>query len=192
MLTFDDAVTALNYEYVEEAVNGRVNPDGCPAAATFFVSHEYTDYSKVHALWADGHEIALHSISHNHMAAHWKNITVDELVEEFGGQREMMTHFAKMEYDEIVGMRLPQFELSGNNSFEAMRRVGLLYDSSWPTQHFISPGLWPYSLDYRSIQDCPMGTCPSASMPNVWVNPILDWVDSEGYKCSMVDACGYL
>lgn len=192
ILTFDDAVTALNYDYVEEAINGRFNPDGCPAAATFFVSHEYTDYSKVHNLWADGHEIALHSITHNHMAAYWKNITVDEIIEEFDGQREMMIHFGKIEYDEIKGMRVPQFELSGNNSFEAMRRMNLAYDSSWSTQHFISPGLWPYSLEYQSVQDCPIGKCPTASLPNVWVNPILDWVDAEGYKCSTVDACSYL
>jgi hypothetical protein len=63
MLSFDDAVTALNSPYFEAAINGRTNPDGCPAAATFYVSHEYTDYSKVHELWANGHEIALHSIS---------------------------------------------------------------------------------------------------------------------------------
>ena len=63
LLTFDDAVTALNYEYITEAINGRKNPDGCPAAATFFTSHEYTDYSKVHLLWSQGHEIALHSIT---------------------------------------------------------------------------------------------------------------------------------
>lgn len=62
MLTFDDAVTAANYMYIEELMEGRTNPDGCPAAATFFVSHEYTDYAKVHELWARGHEIALHSI----------------------------------------------------------------------------------------------------------------------------------
>lgn len=62
MLTFDDAVTAANYKYIQEIFADRTNPDGCPAAATFFVSHEYTDYSKVHALWTEGHEIALHSI----------------------------------------------------------------------------------------------------------------------------------
>ncbi|XP_037041560.1 chitin deacetylase 7-like, partial [Bradysia coprophila] len=84
-------------------------------------------------------------------------VTVDDLIAEFGGQREMMAHFAKINYDDIKGMRLPLFELSGNTSFEAMLKVGLEYDSSWPTQHFISPGLWPYSLEYQSIQDCPIG-----------------------------------
>jgi hypothetical protein len=63
MLTFDDAVTSLNAPFFEEAINGRTNPDGCPVAATFYVSHEYTDYSMVHNLWSQGHEIALHSIT---------------------------------------------------------------------------------------------------------------------------------
>jgi hypothetical protein len=63
MLTFDDAVTALNAPFFEEAIEGRTNPDGCPVAATFYVSHEYTDYSMVHNLWSQGHEIALHSIT---------------------------------------------------------------------------------------------------------------------------------
>lgn len=66
MLTFDDAVSVANYKYTEEIMLGRTNPDGCSAAATFFVSHEYTDYSKVHALWSEGHEIALHSIRYVH------------------------------------------------------------------------------------------------------------------------------
>lgn len=192
MLTFDDAVTALNYEYVQRAIDGRVNPDGCPAAATFFVSHEYTDYSKVHALWAAGHEIALHSITHNHMSEHWKSIDVDGLVAEFGEQLEIMEHFGRVDRSEIHGMRLPLFQLSGNNSFEAIRRLGLEYDSSWPSQHYITPGMWPYSLDYRSIQDCPIGQCPNAALSDVWVNPILDWVDTQGFMCSMVDACGHM
>lgn len=182
----------MNYEYIDEAITGRTNPDGCPAQATFYVSHEYTDYSKVHSLWADGHEIALHSISHNHLASYWRNASVDQLIEEFGGQREMMAFFGKITFDELKGMRVPQFELSGNNSFEAMVKVGLEYDNSWPTQHFISPGLWPYSLDYQTMQDCSIGVCPNASIPGAWVSPILDWVDSEGHKCAMVDACAYL
>lgn len=192
MLTFDGAVTALNYEYVRKALKDRVNPDGCAASATFFVSHEYSDYSKIHNLWAQGHEIALHSISQNHMVTYWKNASADLLVDEFGGLREMLAHFANIDYDEIKGMRIPQFELSGNNSFEAMVKVGLEYDSSWPTQHFISPGLWPYSLDYASTQDCSIGQCPNASIPGAWVVPILDWVDAEGYKCTNLDACAYL
>lgn len=46
-LTFDDAITNLNMEYYREALYEGNNPDGCPHAATFFVSHEYTYYDKV-------------------------------------------------------------------------------------------------------------------------------------------------
>lgn len=64
LVTFDDAVTQLLYqEYYSNAFPGRVNPNGCQVGATFFVSHEYTDYQIVNKLRNEGHEIALHSIS---------------------------------------------------------------------------------------------------------------------------------
>lgn len=50
-LTFDDAITNLNMEYYREALYEGNNPDGCPHAATFFVSHEYTYYDKVDKLF---------------------------------------------------------------------------------------------------------------------------------------------
>lgn len=63
MITFDDAVTSLIYDQVMDVLGRHKNPDGCEAQATFYVAHEYTDYSRVHELWAQGHEIALHSIT---------------------------------------------------------------------------------------------------------------------------------
>ena len=64
LLTFDDAVNDLNKElYRDLFEKGRLNPNGCPIAATFYVSHEWTDYGQVQSLYADGHEIASHTIS---------------------------------------------------------------------------------------------------------------------------------
>lgn len=64
LLTFDDAVNDLNKElYSDLFETGHKNPNGCPIAATFYVSHEWTDYSQVQNLYADGHEIASHTIS---------------------------------------------------------------------------------------------------------------------------------
>lgn len=51
MITFDDAVTFLNNDYYQKAFPNRVNPDSCPVAATYYVSHEYTDYSLVSRLF---------------------------------------------------------------------------------------------------------------------------------------------
>lgn len=64
LLTFDDSVNDLNKDlYKDLFENGRLNPNGCPIAATFYVSHEWTDYGQVQSLYADGHEIASHTIS---------------------------------------------------------------------------------------------------------------------------------
>ncbi|KAF0297751.1 hypothetical protein FJT64_004820 [Amphibalanus amphitrite] len=64
LLTFDDAVSEINRRlYKEMFEEGRKNPNGCPISATFYLSHEWTDYAHVQNLWADGHEIASHSVS---------------------------------------------------------------------------------------------------------------------------------
>ena len=68
VLTFDDSVNDLNRILYEELFDrkNRVNPNGCPILATFYISHEWTDYAQVQNLYADGHEVASHSISHRY------------------------------------------------------------------------------------------------------------------------------
>lgn len=64
LLTFDDSVNDLNKGlYADLFEKGRVNPNGCPIAATFYVSHEWSDYSQVQNLYSAGHEMASHTIS---------------------------------------------------------------------------------------------------------------------------------
>jgi len=64
LLTFDDSVNDLNKQlYTDLFEKGRVNPNGCPITATFYVSHEWTDYSQVQNLYSDGHEMASHTVS---------------------------------------------------------------------------------------------------------------------------------
>lgn len=64
LLTFDDAINDLNKGLYQDIFEkGHTNPNGCPITATFYVSHEWTDYSQVQNLYAEGHEMASHSIS---------------------------------------------------------------------------------------------------------------------------------
>lgn len=65
LITFDDAVSTLNIDYYDEIFNNekRKNPNGCPIRATFYVSHEWTEYGMVQSLYADGHEMASHTVS---------------------------------------------------------------------------------------------------------------------------------
>ncbi|KAF2900101.1 hypothetical protein ILUMI_06082 [Ignelater luminosus] len=185
LLTFDDAVNIANTDYYEKAFDGKVNPDGCPIGGTFFVSQEYTDYSAIHNLSARGHEIALHSITHQPPTDYWKDLSVEGHMKEFIDQRDLMSNLAKIPKESMQGIRLPFLQLSGNNSFEMIKKAGLKYDSSWPTSKY----LWPYTLDYKTTQECPIGPCPTASLPGVWVVPMIYWWDDNNVQCSMVDSC---
>jgi peptidoglycan/xylan/chitin deacetylase (PgdA/CDA1 family) len=188
-LTFDDAIQQGNYEIYSRLFDNLTNPDGCPVSATFFMSHDYTDYSKVHDLYVKHHEIALHSITHQALTDYWRDITIEQLNREFGDEKVIITTFANIPPESIQGMRIPYLQLSGDNTFQVGKDLNLTYDCSWPTQTFRKPGLWPYTLDYKSNQDCPIGPCPADSIPGMWVVPMIDWTDQANIVCSMVDAC---
>lgn len=120
------------------------------------------------------------------------NMTVERAILEFGDQREMIAYFSKIPYTDIKGIRVPLFQLSGDITYKAMIEADLEYDSSWPTSMYNNPGLWPYTLDYFSTQDCSLGFCPETALPGVWLQPILNWIDESGLPCAMVDACVYV
>ena len=64
LLGFDGGVTSQYWEDFQSFFDGELkNPNGCSISATFFVSHEYTDYSMVQTLYHQRHEIADNSIS---------------------------------------------------------------------------------------------------------------------------------
>lgn len=189
VLTFDDAVTISNIDFYRKAFYDRVNSNSCPISATFFLSHEYTNYQLVNELYARGHEIALHSVSHNATTDYWKKANASTMSAEFGDEREIVSHFAKIPKEDIRGIRLPFLQMNGESSFQMLAEQNLQYDYSWPTIHHIAPGMWPYSLDYASKQDCVIGPCPVQSYPNVWIMPMISWTDDQGIFCSMVDTC---
>jgi hypothetical protein len=64
VLTFDDPVNDNTMGVYEQLFDGHLkNPNGCPVKATFFVSHEWTNYAQVRKLAAEQHEMASTSIS---------------------------------------------------------------------------------------------------------------------------------
>ncbi|CAG9568449.1 unnamed protein product [Danaus chrysippus] len=189
LLTFDDAVTTVNIETYRDILYNRVNSNKCPIGVTFFVSHEYTDYSLVNELYNRGFEIALHSITHKSNQTYWKEATLENVTREFVDQRILMSRFANIPRTSMQGIRSPFIQLSGDSTFQMIKDNGLTYDLSWPTVRFTGPGLWPYTLDYSSIQDCIVPPCPTASIPGVWVIPMISWTDLMGFPCSFVDGC---
>ncbi|KAL0268445.1 UNVERIFIED_CONTAM: hypothetical protein PYX00_010393 [Menopon gallinae] len=185
LLTFDDSVNDLNKGlYSELFERGRVNPNGCPISATFYVSHEWTDYSQVQNLYANGHEIASHSITHSF----GEQFSQKKWTKEIAGQREILAAYGGVRLEDIRGMRAPFLAVGGNKMFKMLYDSNFTYDSSMPIYENRPPS-WPYTLDYKLFHDCMIPPCPTKSYPGVWEVPMVMWQDLNGGRCSMGDAC---
>ncbi|XP_042880930.1 histone-lysine N-methyltransferase 2D-like isoform X9 [Penaeus japonicus] len=185
LLTFDDSVNDLNKElYTELFQNGRKNPNGCPITSTMYVSHEWTDYSQVQNLYADGHEMASHSIQHSF----GEQFSIKKWAKEIAGQREIMAAYGGVKMEDVRGMRAPFLAIGGNKMFKMLYDYNFTYDSSMPVYENKPPS-WPYTLDYKIFHDCMIPPCPTNSYPGVWQVPMVMWQDLTGGRCSMGDAC---
>ncbi|KAJ4448730.1 hypothetical protein ANN_00121 [Periplaneta americana] len=185
LLTFDDAINDLNKGLYQDIFEkGRTNPNGCPITATFYVSHEWTDYSQVQNLYSDGHEMASHSISHSF----GEQFSQKKWTKEIAGQREILAAYGGVHLEDIRGMRAPFLAIGGNKMFKMLYDSNFTYDSSMPVYENRPPS-WPYTLDYKIFHDCMIPPCPTRSYPGVWEVPMVMWQDLNGGRCSMGDAC---
>lgn len=185
MLTFDDAVNEQNMPYYEQLLPYAKNPNGCPMSATFFNSHEWTNYYQVQLLRSQRHEIADHTITHRLPISWWATATKDEWSKEVNGQRTIQGRFGGVE--DVRGFRAPFLQPGGNNQFDVLHEGGFLYDSTMSTLQFTDPPLWPYTLDYPTIQECNIPPCPNKSYPGLWEVPLIDLVDKNGRYYAMID-----
>lgn len=124
MITFDDSVHAGNEYYFKELFGkNRTNPNGCPIRGTFYVSHDWTDYSIVNKLFNEGHEIASHSINHLVPPA---NVNKSYWEDEISGQRDLLVKYGAIPLEEIKGMRAPFLQIGGNAQLEMLQEKGPL------------------------------------------------------------------
>jgi len=203
-LTFDDALTDLASREFYDDIFGTPtehrlsNPNGCALRATHYITHSYTDYSLVNKWWHYGHEIASHSITHRTNQTYWQTMSKEEWVDEMVGMRRMAGQFAAIDPCEIKGTRAPFLQGGGDVMYSMLEENSFRYDCTWPTRRFgyldAEQGLYPYTLDYKTVQDCPIEPCPECAHPKVWVQPLLDLEDERiingvGQPCSMLDAC---
>eukprot|EP00088_Acartia_fossae_P005651 TRINITY_DN12551_c0_g1_i1.p1 TRINITY_DN12551_c0_g1~~TRINITY_DN12551_c0_g1_i1.p1 ORF type:complete len:434 (+),score=86.22 TRINITY_DN12551_c0_g1_i1:28-1329(+) len=204
-LTYDDAFTAYAEENFYSGLykSSLKNPDGNPIRATHFLCASFTDYSLVNEYYQMGHEMASHSITHKTPEGQWADLSVEEWTKEAVGMRSMISQFANIPQDDIKGFRAPFLRMGGDNMYKAFYDAGFTYDCSWVSRdygyHHLDDGLFPYTMDKRSVQDCEVEPCPICSYPGFWVQPILDLEDSWfgsnplhpdwGQPCSMLDGC---
>ena len=185
LLTFDDAVNELNWDIYEQIFNsGRKNPNGCPILGTFYVSHEWTDYSQVQTLYSRGHEIASHGITHSF----GEKFTKNQWLKEIDGQRQILNAYAGVKLQDVRGMRAPFLQIGGNKQFEMLLEANFTYDSSMPIFEN-DPPYYPYTLDHPISHECMIAPCPSKSFPGLWEVGLVMYQDLQGGRCSMADAC---
>ncbi|KAM8708088.1 hypothetical protein ACLKA7_015115 [Drosophila subpalustris] len=195
-ITFDDAINNNNIELYKEMFKGRKNPNGCDIKATYFVSHKYSNYSAIQETSRKGHEIAVHSITHNDEERFWSNATVDDWAKEMAGMRIIIEKYANITDNSVVGVRAPYLRVGGNNQFTMMEEQAFLYDSTI-TAPLSNPPLWPYTMYFRMPHRCHgnLQSCPTRSHA-VW-EMVMNELDrredpaNDEYLpgCAMVDSC---
>jgi len=149
----------------------RLNPNGCTAKATFFVSHKYTDYAVVDTLHKHGHEIGVFSITHREDPDYWTKGDYDTWRKEMSGARLIIETLANITDGSVIGVRAPYLRVGGNQQFSMMDDEFFAYDASMVAPLSRVP-IWPYTLTYRMPHKCiGNAVCPSRSHP-VWEMPI--------------------
>jgi len=196
-LTFNGAVNVDNIGIYQDVFKEeRLNPNGCQAKGTFFVSHKYTNYSAVQELHRKGHEIGVFSITNRDSPRYWSEGSYDDWLGEMAGARLITERFANITDSTIIGVRAPYLRVGGNTQFEMMSDQYFVYDSSIAAPLGRVP-IWPYSLVFRMPHKCHgnAGSCPSRPHA-IWEMPIneLDRRDDPTFDerlsgCHLVSSC---
>lgn len=188
VMTFDGAVNINNYDHYQRVfLANRTNPNGCPIRGTFFISHEYSDYSQIQRLHYEGHEIAVGTISSERGL---ETQAYEKWSQEMIGMKYILERFANISGEDIIGMRAPYLKPGRNAQYEVLQDFNFVWDSSMGVPPNKVP-VWPYTLDYSVPHECKAGTCPTRSFPGVWELPMNShFVESfEGGHCVYLDGC---
>jgi hypothetical protein len=165
-ITFDDSVNANSRSRVQ-TLSGHTQHGGRPVPFTFFVSTEYTDYWLVHLYHAEGHEIAVHTMTHTTGS----ETDFSTWIREIEGCRHVLARYGNIPREDIRGFRAP-FLKYGPAHFDALSALGFDYDSSvYERPGFLSADggslIWPYTLHEGLRQTGDTGLPPTNRLPDL-------------------------
>lgn len=188
IITVDDALGDIAYDLTEQVIGqGHTNPNGSPLPFTYFVSNNYSNYHKVQQRHAQGHEIAVHTMTHSTS----EYTSHDEWRAEIIGSRKHLSELAQIPMDDLVGFRAPYLMYS-DESMNVLYDQGFLYDSSigeWVKDLTVDGGsyIWPYTFDVLGAQACYVGSCPEQPYPGLWEVPIWSMLDGNDAHWANMD-----
>jgi hypothetical protein len=201
MLTWDDGVqcTTITEEGVPPCdpatnlpedlrylIHNLTNPNGSPYHYTFFTTQQNTEYDIVENVYANGHEVAGHTITHGTDRAlpateYFKTMDKNASFREVVGQRNIITSQTNLPAEAIAGYRIP--DLATNEAYyEVLNENGFTYDSSLGVRAKVNPEgqpghaepLWPFTLDWSGKQGSltSAGSLPEKAYRGLWEVPI--------------------
>lgn len=88
----------------------------------------------------------------------------EKWLNEVNGQREILSLYGGVQYEDVRGMRAPFLQPGGNRQYEMLYDANFTYDSSLPVFEN-NPPYWPYTFDYAMNHECMITPCPSKSFP---------------------------
>ncbi len=187
LLTFDDSVTTNMLALVQRVLTNHFNPNTNAIKATFFVSLDSKfDGSALQRLYANGHEIAVHTMSHRTTT----NSDTIRWHQEISGDKRTICELAQIPAEAIVGFRAP-FLLMNDQAFSVLANRDFLYDSSFAedlSSNSITPNamIWPYTLHNGIQQKAPKERIPTNSYPSLFEIPIWDHFTNNAF-CAVMD-----
>ena len=190
LLSFDDAVDQKIFDFVHPIFTHIKNPNGCPISATFFITTDYSDYWLIERLSREGHEIAVHTMTHKTNEKTDLKTWRAEII----GARDAFAKLSQISKDKIIGFRAP-FLHHNKESFQVVFDEHFLYDSSvTETVGYLSKDplsrIWPYTLDYGIAQRCFVGICPEKAFPGLFEIPLYAWSEKNGQEKVAMDPLG--
>ncbi len=173
LLTFDDSVTTASLALVRQVLDGHHNPNGHTIKATFFVN-----FSALYApaamrqLYDEGHEIALHTMSHGTSS----NSSLERWRQEIAGERRTLSELCGIPAEEVVGFRAPGL-MPNDNAFRVLFERQLRYDTSFREylegySTATTNMLWPYTLNQGLAQVTEPGFAPATNYPGFFEIPL--------------------
>ena len=198
LLTHDDAINPFSNKVMRAVTDGRVNPNGCNAPATWFTLQQGSDCGTVKRLWEDNHEIALHTV--NHVALY---INFEGKKEEMLGVRQWLNQTCGIPLEDLVGYRVP-YLVHNPEVRQIMYEAGLMYDASMisvfseDSQVENRPGqrVFPFTMDHGIPIDCnwnyPDGQCNGSTemYPGLWEVPLWELQNQAGDHLYTMDPEG--
>lgn len=88
----------------------------------------------------------------------------EKWLNEVNGQREILSLYGGVKYEDVRGMRAPFLQPGGNKQFEMLYDANFTYDSSLPVFDN-NPPFWPYTFDFPINHECMISPCPTKSFP---------------------------